>query len=116
MPEGDTDVRLAPDEAELGLSELQLEQVRALLTRQLEEAPIEALPAPPTEPTRAPPVPEGIEPRQLTMFPWILFALPITAIERTQATQYLLINGKGSSYAADNSVPLVVGKELVLRV
>src|SRR5262249_36344296 len=78
------------------------------------EVTVEAPPAPP-EPAR-PPVVEEIEAQKIITFPPILFAVPITGIERTQATQYLKINGKGSGYAADNTVPLVASKELILRV
>jgi hypothetical protein len=115
MTEGDSGVRLEPDEAELELTGRELEQVRNLLMRELEEAPPEAPPAPAPEPAAVPTL-EEIEPRGIIRFPPILFAVPITAIERTQATQYLKINGKGSGYAADNTVPLVAGKDLILRV
>jgi hypothetical protein len=37
-------------------------------------------------------------------------------IERTQATQFFLSNGQGSGLAADNTVPLVANKALILRV
>ncbi|MEU0645989.1 hypothetical protein [Streptomyces umbrinus] len=40
----------------------------------------------------------------------------IVGLERTQATQFFNINGQGTGTAADNSVPLVEGKPLVLRV
>ncbi|TLS40506.1 hypothetical protein FE633_41185 [Streptomyces montanus] len=40
----------------------------------------------------------------------------IVGVERTQATQFFNINGQGTSTAQDNSVPLVEGKPLVLRV
>jgi hypothetical protein len=116
MPEGDSDVVVYPDEGEVELSERQLETLREALTRQLEEAAPEAPPAPP-EPARvALPAEEALLTGRIVSFPPILFAVPITAIERTQAIQYCRVNGKGSGYAADNAVPLVAGKDLILRV
>lgn len=43
-------------------------------------------------------------------------ALVIAGVELTQATQYFSINGQGSDYAADNSVPLIAQRELMLRI
>lgn len=51
--------------------------------------------------------------------PWVppwWFSRPIAGIERTQATQYFLFNGKGSGYAPQNTVPLVASRDLILRV
>src|SRR5215510_10434556 len=42
--------------------------------------------------------------------------LSIVGIEFTQATQFFHFNGQGSGNAADNSVPLVANKALILRV
>ena len=42
--------------------------------------------------------------------------LVIAGIELTQATQYFSINGQGSEYAPDNSVPLIAQRALILRV
>jgi hypothetical protein len=42
--------------------------------------------------------------------------LAIVGIERTQATQFFLINGQGSGVAPNNQIPLVANKTLVLRV
>jgi hypothetical protein len=42
--------------------------------------------------------------------------LAIVAIERTQAIQFLLVNGQGSGAAPDNSVPLFASKPMALRV
>jgi|SRR5450631_2376446 hypothetical protein len=42
--------------------------------------------------------------------------LEVHAIERTQATQFFLINGKGSGAAPDNSVPRLALRPLNLRV
>ena len=42
--------------------------------------------------------------------------LEIHGIERTQATQFFLVNGKGSGAAPDNSVPRLALRELNLRV
>jgi hypothetical protein len=42
--------------------------------------------------------------------------LAILGVERTQAIQYFSINGQGSGYAPDNSVPLIALRPLVLRV
>lgn len=47
---------------------------------------------------------------------WPTSNLSISGIERTQATQFFLSNGQGSGYAANNSVPLVAQKDLILRV
>jgi len=115
MAEGDSIV-IAPDGAELELNERQMEMVRDLLVRGFEEAPVEAPPAPAPEPARAPVREEIAELGRIIPIPPILFAVPITAIERTQSTQYLKINGKGSGFAADNTVPMIASKELILRV
>jgi hypothetical protein len=48
--------------------------------------------------------------------PPIFFQLPIAGIERTQATQFFKFNNQGSGFAANNTVPLVAQKELVLRI
>jgi len=42
--------------------------------------------------------------------------ITILGVEKTQGTQYFLINGQGSGYAPDNSVPLVAQRALILRV
>lgn len=42
--------------------------------------------------------------------------LTIFGIERTQAIQYFLINGQGSAFALNNSVPLIAQRRLALRV
>ena len=42
--------------------------------------------------------------------------IAIAGIERTQAVQYFLFNGQGSGFAADNTVPLVANKSMILRV
>lgn len=42
--------------------------------------------------------------------------LMVVGVESTQATQFFDFNGQGSGAAADNSVPLVAHKALVLRV
>ena len=42
--------------------------------------------------------------------------LAIVGVEQTQATQYFSINGQGSGYAPDNSVPLIAQRALILRV
>jgi hypothetical protein len=42
--------------------------------------------------------------------------LTIVGVERTQGIQYFSFNGQGSGYAADNSVPLIAQRTLVLRV
>jgi hypothetical protein len=42
--------------------------------------------------------------------------LSIVGVEKTQAIQYFSINGQGSGYAPDNSVPLVAQRTTVLRV
>jgi hypothetical protein len=111
MTEVNSEVVLHPEENELGLSEQQMEVLRDALNRRVVEA-VEA----PAEAVPAPAVVEEVRPRELAVLPPVLLAVPITGIERTQATQYFKINGKGSGYAADNSVPLVEGKDLVLRV
>jgi hypothetical protein len=43
-------------------------------------------------------------------------SLVIVGVERTQATQFFLSNGQGSSAGADNSVPLVAQKATAFRV
>jgi hypothetical protein len=43
-------------------------------------------------------------------------ALVIVGVERTQGIQYFLINGQGSGYAPDNSLPLIAQRALALRV
>ena len=42
--------------------------------------------------------------------------LTVTGVEVTQAIQYFSINGQGSDYAPDNSVPLVALRPTILRV
>jgi hypothetical protein len=42
--------------------------------------------------------------------------LSIVGVEKTQGIQYFSINGQGSGYAPDNSVPLVAQRTTVLRV
>jgi hypothetical protein len=42
--------------------------------------------------------------------------LAIVGVEQTQAIQYFMINGQGSGYAPDNSLPLIAQRALVLRV
>ena len=42
--------------------------------------------------------------------------IQIAGVETTQAIQFFNLNKQGSGAGADNSVPLVAGKELVLRV
>lgn len=42
--------------------------------------------------------------------------LSIAGIELTQAIQYFRFNGQGSGFAADNTVPFVANKSLILRV
>jgi hypothetical protein len=42
--------------------------------------------------------------------------LTIVGVEKTQAIQYFSINGQGSEYAPDNSLPLVAQRTTVLRV
>ena len=42
--------------------------------------------------------------------------LTIVGVELTQGTQYFLLNGRGSGFAADNSVPLVSLKQTMVRV
>jgi hypothetical protein len=42
--------------------------------------------------------------------------LTVVGVERTQGIQYFLINGQGSGYAANNSVPLIAQRTLILRV
>jgi hypothetical protein len=111
MTEMNSEIVLHPEENELGLSEQQLGALRELVNRGLAE-----LAEPPAEPTPAPAAVEEVRQRELAVIPPILLAVPITGIERTQATQFFKINGKGSGYAADNSVPLVEGKDLILRV
>src|SRR6266849_3168742 len=101
MTEGNSGVRLEADEAELELSGRELEQVRNLLMRELEEAPAEAPVAPAPEPVDVPTL-EEIEPRVIIRFPQIRFAAALSAVARTLASRYLRINGKGSGYAADN--------------
>jgi hypothetical protein len=51
----------------------------------------------------------------VTIPPWFL-ATPFAGIERTQATQYFRINNMGSGFAADNTVPLVANRDLILRI
>src|SRR6266851_2481191 len=41
--------------------------------------------------------------------------LTIVGVELTQAIQYFSINGQGSGYAPDNSVPLVAQRTTILR-
>ena len=51
-----------------------------------------------------------------------LFPIPpfwfwgFAGIEATQSTQFFLINGQGSGAGANNSVPLIARKEMILRV
>ena len=45
-----------------------------------------------------------------------LFVWGFAGTEATQATQFFLINGQGSGAGANNSVPMVARKELILRV
>ena len=93
MAEGDQEVVIHPDELEL--THEQVEVLRDMLTRQIEEAAApEAPPAPPPE--RVPAVEEEMVRRPLVWFPPWLFAVPITGIERTQATQFFSINGKAA--------------------
>jgi hypothetical protein len=40
----------------------------------------------------------------------------LAGIEWTQAIQYFLINGQGSGFAGNNTVPMVANKDLILRV
>ena len=40
----------------------------------------------------------------------------VVGVERTQGIQFFSINDQGSGFGADNSVPLVVGRPLMLRV
>ena len=40
----------------------------------------------------------------------------VVGIERTQGIQYFSLNSQGSGFGADNSVPLIAGRALVLRV
>jgi hypothetical protein len=42
--------------------------------------------------------------------------LTIVGVELTQGTQYFRLNGRGSGFAADNSVPLVSQKQMMVRV
>ena len=42
--------------------------------------------------------------------------LTIVGVELTQGIQYFLINGQGSGYAPNNSVPLIAQRTLILRV
>src|SRR6266536_4018921 len=104
MSNGEADIALRPNETELQLTREQIEAVREALTH-LPQARAEAPPAPVAEPAR---LEEAVTARgPIVTVPPIFFATPITGIERTQATQFFNINGKGSGYAADNTVPLV---------
>jgi hypothetical protein len=66
-----------------------------------EDLPITSFPWPPPPPPPPPPLNANIR---------------IAGIEVTQGIQYCNINGQGSGFAGDNSVPLVENKTTVLRV
>lgn len=101
-------------ELEIEPSRRQLEALRTALTSP-------AVAAGEAYAAEALPTPVGVEevtpsPGPIISLPPRFFAAPITGIERTQATQFFSINGKGSGNAAANSVPLVANKDLILRV
>lgn len=100
-----------PNEVEFELIPEQLEALRKDINGLLDQA----VEAPVPERTT---VEEEVVPARgpAVTIPPIVFATPITGIERTQATQYFKINDKGSGFATDNTVPLVADKDLILRV
>ena len=61
-------------------------------------------------------VADYIRQQQPEAFHWPPSKLVIAGVERIQAVQYFDINGQGSGYATDNSVPMVARKTLILRV
>lgn len=46
----------------------------------------------------------------------VSFKLTIVGVELTQATQFFDVNGQGSGFAPDNSVPLISQRRLIVRV